>query len=50
MIRKVVSEIEEAALPFPFVKRLVKTDETANTVKYRLLMDEELFVQWDLFL
>ncbi|HKZ56128.1 MAG TPA: hypothetical protein VJ024_00330 [Thermodesulfovibrionales bacterium] len=45
MIRKVVSEIEEAALPFPFVKRLVKTDETANTVKYRLLMDEELFVQ-----
>jgi hypothetical protein len=45
MIKKVVSEIEEAALSFPFVKRLVKTDETVHTVKYRLLIDEELFVQ-----
>lgn len=44
-MKKVVSEIEETSLSFPFLKRLVKTDETEHTVKYRLLIDEELFVQ-----
>ncbi|MBI4744994.1 MAG: hypothetical protein HY786_00245 [Deltaproteobacteria bacterium] len=44
MIKKVVSEIEETTLSFPFIKRLVKADETEHTVKYRRL-DENLFVQ-----
>lgn len=45
MLEKIVSEIEQAALSFSFIKRIVKTDETAHTVKFRLLIDEELFVQ-----
>ena len=45
MIEKVISEIEETSLVFPFVKRLVRVDETANTVKYRLVIEEDLFVQ-----
>lgn len=46
MIKKVISEIEETFLDFPFIKRLVKMDETRHTVKYRLvIIEERLFVQ-----
>lgn len=45
MIKKVISEIEETSLSFTFVKKLVRLDETEHTVKYRLLVDEDLFVQ-----
>jgi hypothetical protein len=45
MIKKVISEIEETFSDFPFIKRLVRMDETRHTVKYRLVIEEELFVQ-----
>ena len=45
MIKKVVSGIEETSLNFPFIKRVVRIDETENTVKYRLIIEEDLFVQ-----
>jgi len=45
VIKTVVSEIEETSLIFPFIKRVVRIDETENTVKYRLIIEEDLFVQ-----
>ncbi|MDO8444693.1 MAG: hypothetical protein Q7T53_01075 [Deltaproteobacteria bacterium] len=45
MLQKVISEIEKASLGFPFVKRVVRVDETGHTVKYRLVIEEDLFVQ-----
>lgn len=45
MIKKVISEIEKTSLKFPFIKKLVKIDETKHTVKYRLVIEEDLFVQ-----
>jgi len=45
MIERVISEIEEVSLDFPFVKRIVRMDETEHTVKYRLVIEEELFIQ-----
>ncbi|MBI5049171.1 MAG: hypothetical protein HZB54_09560 [Deltaproteobacteria bacterium] len=45
MIKKVVLKIEETSLRFPFIKRVVRIDETENTVKYRLIIEEDLFVQ-----
>lgn len=45
MIKKVISEIEEVSIEFPFIKRHVRMDETEHTVKYRLVIEEDLFVQ-----
>lgn len=44
-MKKVTSEIEKASLGFTFVKRVVRVDETWHTVKYRLVIEEDLFVQ-----
>lgn len=45
MIKKVIAEIEKTSLKFPFIKGVVKIDETEFTVKYRLIIEKELFVQ-----
>lgn len=45
MIKKLISEIEETSSGFPFVKRVVRTDETEHTIKYRLIIEEDLFIQ-----
>ena len=45
MIKKVISKIEEASLVFTFIKRFVRMDETEHTVKFRLVIEEDLFVQ-----
>ncbi|MBI5875930.1 MAG: hypothetical protein HZB81_08855 [Deltaproteobacteria bacterium] len=45
MMQKVVSAIEETFMDFPFIKQAVRIDETENTVKYRLVVEEDLFVQ-----
>lgn len=45
MTKKVIKEIEETALTFTFIKKSVRLDETEHTVKYRLIIEEDLFVQ-----
>lgn len=45
MIKRIISEIEETSLDFSFIKKLVRLDETEHTVKYRLIIEEDLFVQ-----
>ncbi|HAP66410.1 MAG TPA: hypothetical protein DCQ99_01035 [Nitrospinae bacterium] len=45
MLKKVISEIEKTSSEFPFIKNIVKMDETEHTIKCRLILKEDLFVQ-----
>ncbi|MBI3814050.1 MAG: hypothetical protein HY279_06250 [Nitrospinae bacterium] len=45
MLKKVISEIEKTSSEFSFIKDIVRTDKTEHTVKYRLIIKEDLFVQ-----
>jgi len=45
MTPKVIRGIEEAASSFTFIKNIIKFDETEHTVKYRLIIEQDLFIQ-----
>lgn len=45
MIKKVITEIEETSLKYHYIKKIIRIDETKHTVKYRLIIEEDLFVQ-----
>jgi len=45
IIKKVITEIEETSLKYHYIKKIIRIDETKHTVKYRLIIEEDLFVQ-----
>ena len=44
-LEEVIAEIEEVSQRFPFILEIIKLDETKYSVKYLLMIAEDLFVQ-----
>lgn len=44
-IDELCKEIEAICLRFPFIRQVVKLDETKYSVKYRLVLEKDLYIQ-----